>query len=436
LYFRDGGASVNDEMNGNRLLMIDDEPAFGRLIKRIAEASGFAVEVTEKPQDFQRLAQHWRPSLVIMDLQIPGTDGIELLRVLTAHHCDAHVIIASGLDAKTLDAAHRLGLERGLKMAGTLSKPARATAVRELLVRLKMTAGVLSPADLGDAIAGNQLFLEYQPLLDCSSGEIGGVEALVRWKHPVRGRIPPDEFIPLAEGSELIDELTDWVVGTALTQAAAWRSEGIELGLSINISARNLSAIDFPDRLAQRAHRAGISPAAVIFELTETAAMRDAVQMMDVLTRLRVKGFRLSIDDFGTGHSSLLQLQRMPFSELKIDRSFVMQMLRDKEARVIVEIVIDLARKLGLYTVAEGVEDEPTMRMLLALGCNALQGYYLSRPLHPDRLPDFVREHRTRASQWARRPDPVGRPRRQRAEAPGQAAPPEAPAIAEYATGR
>ncbi|MBV9863426.1 MAG: EAL domain-containing response regulator [Alphaproteobacteria bacterium] len=420
---------MQDE-NGDRLLVIDDEPAFGRIVKTIAERAGFAVKATEEPEEFELLAQSWHPSVIFMDLQIPGTDGVELLRKLTARRCDAWVILASGLDGKTLDAARRLGLERGLKMAGTVQKPSRSSVIRKLLTRCKRADGALSAAELAEGIAAGQLFLEYQPKLDCNRRRIAGVEALVRWRHPVRGLVRPDQFIPLAESNDLIQSLTDWVLSAALAQCAAWCSGGLALELSINISAKDL-AIDFPDRLAQRCREFGIAPDSVILELTETSATRDAVQMMDVLTRLRVKGFRLSIDDFGTGHSSMLQLQRMPFSELKIDRSFVMNMLGDKDSRVIVEIVIDLARKLRLHSVAEGVETDATLQGLVALECDGLQGYHLSRPLAPERIASFVTEYEARTAVCDVHPASAGdqdKPRRTRSGRSRGAAPAQ-PAI-------
>src|SRR5207302_2557882 len=174
-----------------------------------------------------------------------------------------------------------------------------------------------------------------------------------------------------------IHRLTDWVVAEAARQAAVWRAAGRPLGLAVNISALDIVDLELPERLQQHCSDAGTDPALLTLELTETGAMREAVHMMDALTRLRIKGFRLSIDDFGTGYSSLVQLQRMPFSEIKIDQSFVMQMTSNEGCRIIVEIVINLARKLGLSSVAEGVEEEAALFSLREMGCDAAQGVYL-----------------------------------------------------------
>jgi EAL domain-containing protein (putative c-di-GMP-specific phosphodiesterase class I) len=322
---------------------------------------------------------------------MPGCDGIELMRHLALGQCTAHVVVASALDDRTVEATLRLGAERGLKMGGALAKPARSQAVRNLLKRFVSGDPDLMISELANAIKNDQLFLQYQSKLNCRTGRITAVEALVRWRHPTRGLAPPDQFIGLAESEGLIDPLTDWVLFHAARQTARWQAEGVPLDVAINISARNADDLNLPDRLVDLCHAAGASPGNIILELTETGAMRDPVQMMDVLTRLRVKGFRLSIDDFGTGYSSLVQLQRMPFTELKIDRSFVMQMNRSRDCRVIVEIVIDLARKLGLQSIAEGVEDQGILDELMKLGCDGAQGYHLSRPIDAERVADLVR---------------------------------------------
>ena len=386
------GTSMTGPPPGNRLLVIDDDRAFATVIQKTAEQSGFEVRATDDPGNFITAARSWQPTLVVLDLRIPGTDGIQLLRVLAADKFQGNLILSSGVDQRVLESAVRLGHERGLKMGGVLQKPMRIETLQEVLADFCRSPKALLAADLAEAIAEGQLFLEYQPKFDCRMGRFTGVEALVRWRHPQHGIIRPDEFIPLAEASELIHRLTNWVVAAAARQAAAWRSENVALNVAVNISARDVEDLELPERMEQHCRDAGIDPAAVIVELTETGAMREAVQMMDVLTRLRLKGFRLSIDDFGTGYSSLVQLQRMPFSEIKIDKSFVMQMTRDDSCRIITKIVIDLARELGLASVAEGVEDEAALMALVDMGCHTAQGYFLSRPVDARRIVELTRD--------------------------------------------
>jgi EAL domain-containing protein (putative c-di-GMP-specific phosphodiesterase class I)/AmiR/NasT family two-component response regulator len=390
-----------DDLFGDRLLMIDDEPAFGPLVKRIAQGAGYEVVVTDDPDSFVKTARLWHPSVIMLDLKMPGTDGIQLLRTLAADQCAAHIVLTSGADGKILESAMQLGRERGLNISGALPKPIRAEMLRARLCGFKRIPKLQLSAELARALSSDQLFLEYQPKLDYRLQRITGVEALVRWQHPTRGILPPDQFIGLAEEIGLINRLTDRVVTQAAMQAASWLGDNLVLDVAVNISARDLEDLDLPDRLEQHCRDAGIDSEFMTLELTETSAMREAVQMMDVLTRLRLKGFKLSIDDFGTGYSSLVQLQKMPFSEIKIDRSFVMQMPTNEGCRVIVEIVIDLARKLGLASVAEGVEEEAALTSLKEMGCDAAQGYHLCRPLAAVRVAEFVHGYGARPGNGA-----------------------------------
>ena len=376
----------------NRLLIIDDDPDLGRLVKDAAQRVGYEVFVTKNPSAFMEKARTWQPTVIMLDLGMPGTDGVQLLRGLGEHSCVAEVILISGADDKVLGSAIQLGRARGLKMGGVIQRPIQLETLSNFLIRCQ-AAKILLSEDLANAITADQLFLEYQLKLDCHVARMTGVEALVRWRHPVLGVIQPDQFIPLAEENELIHRLTDWVVMTAATQMAAWQVDNPALGIAVNISAKNVQDLTLPDRLHKFCRTAGIDCASITLELTETGAMREALQMMDVLTRLRLKGFMLSIDDFGTGFSSLVQLQKMPFSEVKIDRSFVIHMMNDESCMIIVEILIDLASKLGLKSVAEGVEDEAALHSLISMGCDVAQGYHLSRPLAADRIPAFIAEY-------------------------------------------
>ena len=382
---------MNGKSSINRLLMIDDDAAIGRFIKKVAVGLGFEVVTSDDPAVFLKQARTWLPTVIILDLQMPGTDGVELLRDLAADKCAANIILASGVNRKVLESTRELGEARGLRISGILEKPISLAKLRELLAAFK--PATLLSTDLSDAIAADHMFLEYQPKLDLRVGRIVGVEALVRWRHPVQGVVQPDTFIALAEQSDLIQRLTDWVIVAAAKQAAIWRRDNLALELAVNISARDIENRDLPERLERHCRDAGFPPTSIVLELTETGAMREPVQMMDVLTRLCLKGFRLSIDDFGTGYSSLVQLQRMPFSEIKIDRSFVMQMTKNKSCRVIAQIIVDLARNLELKSVAEGVEDEAALNALAAMGCDLAQGYHLSRPVTADRIPELARRH-------------------------------------------
>lgn len=238
--------------------------------------------------------------------------------------------------------------------------------------------------ELRRGIERGELLLHYQPKISLKTGAVYGVEALVRWQHPDRGMIPPVEFISLAEGCGLINPLTEWVLDTALCRHYRWRLAGVELITGVNLSMRNLQDLDFPNRVAANLKAWEIEPQWLELEITESVIMNDPIRALQILSRLDEMGVRLAIDDFGTGYSSLAYLKRLPVDEVKIDRSFVMDMLHDESNSVIVQSTIDLGHNLGLKVVAEGVENVECLNLLRSLGCDAAQGYYISRPLEAD----------------------------------------------------
>jgi EAL domain-containing protein (putative c-di-GMP-specific phosphodiesterase class I) len=240
------------------------------------------------------------------------------------------------------------------------------------------------------AVAEGELFLEYQPKIALATGALAGVEALVRWRHPQLGRVPPSEFVPLAESTGTIELLTRWVVGACGRQWVEWRHAGLTVPISFNVSALNLAHMDFPDTVDEILRDAGADCVNFEVELTESAT-QSTINLLDTLTRLRLRGVRISLDDFGTGYSSLLQLQRLPFSAIKIDRSFVIDAERSEDCRVIIRSIIDLAHNLGMESVAEGVESETTLKLLYDLGCDAAQGYHIGRPMPGSTMLEFAR---------------------------------------------
>lgn len=379
-------------MGANRLLIADDEPNVASFIGWVAKSCGYEVHISSDAPDLEHNLLAFHATHIILDLRMPGLDGIQVLRRLSEARCRAKIIIFSGADPKVLEAARRFGVESGLDVARTLAKPVGSAELRRVLEELKDDAGWLTAEALQRAIENSELFLEYQPKLVLPSRSFAGAEALVRWQHPERGRISPAEFLPLAETSALINDLTDFVFRAAIRQISAWQRIGHECPVSINLSSRNIYDLDFADRLSAECEAVGVSPSLVTLELTESAAMEDPRNGIDILTRLRIKGFRLSIDDFGTGYSSLVQLHRLPFSELKIDRSFVAECDTSRDALVITRTMVDLAHNLGLTTCAEGVESEEVMRLLEELGCDSLQGFHVAKPMGADKLPGWARE--------------------------------------------
>jgi diguanylate cyclase len=257
--------------------------------------------------------------------------------------------------------------------------------------------------ELRRALEQHQLLLHYQPKVAAHTGSVLGVEALVRWQHPVRGLVPPDEFIPLAERTGLISPLTHYVLDEALRQCHQWRDAGHELSVAVNVSARRLLDLSFPDEVGELLARHQVPAALLVIELTESTIMADPAHALEILSRLNAMGVQLSIDDFGTGYSSMAYLKSLPVHELKVDRSFVSQMLQSSSDAVIVHSTIDLGRNLGLRVVAEGVENSLTLQHLGLLGCHAAQGYHISRPIPADQLISWLEYQAARAAPPARR---------------------------------
>ena len=255
-------------------------------------------------------------------------------------------------------------------------------------------------AELKEAIEQDQLILDYQPMVDISSGKIFCAEALVRWKHPQYGVIPPEEFIPSAEQTGVIRPLTIWVIDRALAQVASWAKIGIDLSISINLSVRSLQDRQLPAQVQRLVMLHHADPSRVILEITESAIMSDPLTARRVMRRLSSMGFQLSIDDFGTGYSSLAYLKQLPVDEIKIDKSFVTQMDSDENDAVIVRATIDLAHNLGLKVVAEGVESTDVWDLLEMLGCDTAQGYFIRKPQSPHELADWICSREWRQERW------------------------------------
>lgn len=246
--------------------------------------------------------------------------------------------------------------------------------------------------ELRQAIENNELVLHYQPKVDVKTGHITEVEALVRWEHPGRGLMEPDDFIPLAERTGLIKPLTQWVLNEALRQCAEWKQHGLDLGMCVNLSVSTLLDAKLADSIAGLLASHGVAPARLVLEITESMLMSDPPRALQMLTRLAALGLRFSIDDFGTGYSSLHYLSRLPVSEIKIDKSFVADMMGDDKGAMIVRTAIDLGHNLNLRVVAEGVESEEVLERLTELGCDAVQGYHICYPLSERYFSSWVKQ--------------------------------------------
>ena len=253
--------------------------------------------------------------------------------------------------------------------------------------------------ELRHALRNGELVLHYQPKIAVAGGEVTGVEALLRWEHPRHGLLAPAEFLPLAERTGMMGDLTRWVVDAALAQARAWQDQGIEVPIAVNLAAANILDAALPDAVAERLAHHGVPGERLTCELSEHTVMADPRRAGEVLDRLRALGVRLSLDDFGTGHSSLSYLKRLPLDELKIDRGFVSGIVGDESDALIVRSTIDLARNLGLEVVAEGVEGADVLHRLRSLRCHEAQGFHFSRPLPPAALVEWLASREPEAAQ-------------------------------------
>jgi EAL domain-containing protein (putative c-di-GMP-specific phosphodiesterase class I)/ActR/RegA family two-component response regulator len=374
----------------DRLLVMDDDQEYAAFVRKVAESGGYQVRTTDQPAEFDRIILEWNPTHIALDLAMPQADGIEMLRHLARVGSQAAIVIMSGFDTRILEAARRLGTERGLHIIASLQKPVRAKELRQIFETSRSAAEVVDRESLDNALKAGEIVPFFQPKVDLRSWEPVGFEALVRWQHGQRGTIPPDEFIPMAEANGQIDQLTETVATRAMVQARQWEESGLPVDVAINLSAHSLAEEDLADRIEMLCWATGAKKEHITFEVTESAAMADPVRGLDILTRLRIKGFKLSIDDFGTGYSSLVQLHRLPFSELKIDRTFVSECDRSSEARIIVKTMVDLAHNLGMSVVGEGVESQDVATILAEMGCDIGQGHAIARPMDGSQVPVWL----------------------------------------------
>jgi EAL domain-containing protein (putative c-di-GMP-specific phosphodiesterase class I) len=390
-------------MTIHRLTIVDDDTDIANLFREVAENVGFQVNLYSDGAEFMNNL-HLPAEVIMLDLMMPGMDGVEVIRQLAKNQIESSLILVSGYDKGVLHSAHELAQESRLNIVSSLTKPIHIASLNELLLNLKnlkpteakqisSATEIIDVESLREAIHQEQLLLHYQPQINLKSDRLGGIEALVRWQHPELGLIYPNSFIKLAEGNGLMGDLTAAVIRLAIEQGREWHELGVNTKISVNVSAENITSLVLPEQLMNMVNLSRLDPSLLVLEVTEGALMGELVTSLDILTRLRLKGFSLSIDDFGTGYSSLSQLHRVPFNELKIDQSFVMQMDKDAEAQAIVETCVMLGHKLNMTVVAEGVESESILNKLKAMRCDIAQGYHIARPMPGDQILQWLQSH-------------------------------------------
>jgi len=344
--------------------------------------------------------------IVICDLDMPGMDGMEFIRHLGEAAFPGSVILASALERKLVASVETMTEAYGIKLLGVLEKPIAAQTLGPLIARHKPAQSKpAQPAvpgtpfaldEIAAALRNDEFEPFVQPKVELVSGRIKGVEALARWRHPQKGMVAPYAFIGPLEEHGLIDELMWIMLRKGATCCSAWLSAGLEATVSVNLSLKSLGDPHLADRVTELVRGQGLEPRHMVLEVTETAATTDVGKALENLARLRMKGFGLSIDDYGTGYSSMQQLTRIAFTELKIDRSFVTNAGKSESARVILESSVGIAKKLKIAAVAEGVETQGDWDLLRHFGCDLAQGYFIAKPMEAETFLDWVRDWKQR----------------------------------------
>ncbi len=384
--------------------LLDDEPAIVDIHATVVEMCGMTPQGYTRAEDlFTSVSRFETDSVLILDLHMPGMDGIEVMRRVAGMESPPALILISGHDDSVLRSAEKLCIAHGLISLASFSKPVSLDDLKTVLedfcrmqcdvVPLQQAEQITEDEVIG-AIEENQLELFYQPQMDLASNSICGVEALARWHHPRMGLVNIESILPVAEKHGYMGRITDWVIDTAVKQERNWRMHGYDMTVSVNISASDITSLKLPEKISALLESNHLDCTRFMLEVTESALMGELVTSLDILTRLRLKGIGLSIDDFGTGYSSLSQLHRVPFTELKIDSSFVNRIEQDQEAHAIVKTCIMLGHELNMRVVTEGVENEAQLNIIRRLGSDIAQGYFIAEPMPGDAIIEWAHSER------------------------------------------
>ncbi|WP_166365823.1 EAL domain-containing response regulator [Pseudomonas akapageensis] len=381
-----------------RILVVDDSRVQREFAVDLCSRLG-ASEIHQAEDGDQAIAllrQAPQIEVVILDLEMPGMDGVQVLHEMVRLGMDPAVVVVSARESVLLNVVESMGKSLGVKLLGVLQKPVsleqlagslgRFAAVqqREAFQAMAEQVPDLTEHDVATALRERQFVAYFQPKVDLRDGHLCGVEALIRWQHPEHGLLLPGHFIELIERSDAMSAISLLMLDISLQHCRRWHAAGLMVSVSINLSARSLSDSKLADAIIERVMASGIAPRYVMLEITESAIMTDLGMTLGTLARLRLKGFGLSVDDYGTGFSCMLQLSRIPCSELKVDRAFVNGASENLHLRILLESALDIAHKLKLKVVAEGVETLKDWGLLRELGCDEAQGYFVAKPMPGD----------------------------------------------------
>ena len=388
--------------SADRIVLIDDDRVVGEIVSALAGSMGLHCAVTRTADEF---FQHIGPdtSVIILDLVMPGMDGIEILRLLGERNCKAHIILMSGINIRVIETAKKLAQSHGLTVIGHLQKPFPIPQLQKLLTANLPAEKLASEKeeqieipdeDLYRALECDEIVLYYQPQINIATGVVTGLEALSRWNHPELGLVFPDNFISRIETLGLMDKFCWITAERALNEVKQFSIPNGHLPrLAINVSVSSLRDLKFPDILMNLARKYDFPAERIVLEITESGLMEFSLAL-DVLTRLRMRNFQLSIDDFGTGYSMMKQLQNVPAIELKIDKMFVQHMHANHSDLVMVEKIIEMGHELEMEVTAEGVETQEQFKLLSQRGCDSVQGFLFSRALPPHEMIRWLENHR------------------------------------------
>jgi EAL domain-containing protein (putative c-di-GMP-specific phosphodiesterase class I)/AmiR/NasT family two-component response regulator len=410
----------NDMLTTDLAFLVAEDHDFERktLVRMLAGLG--ARQVHEAPDGHAALGIVRNPScqvdIVICDLDMPGMDGMEFLRHLGQAGNRTSVILASGLERSLIASVATMTEAYGIHLLGVVEKPLTPAKLKPLIL-LHATArnsparveGAGTPfllSEIATGLRNGEFEPFFQPKVDLATGMVKGAEALARWRHPEKGIIAPYAFVKLLEDGGMIGDLTWCMLEKAAAACLEWRSAGLEATVSVNLSLKSLDDVSVADRVTALVRSQNLDPRHMILEVTESAATTDVGVALENLARLRMKGFGLSIDDYGTGYSSMRQLARIAFSELKVDQSFVMNAAKENSARLILESSLSLARKLRITSVAEGVETGTDFQMLRRLRCDVAQGYFIARPMEGSAYLDWVRNWKHPGARPRSHPEP------------------------------
>lgn len=392
---------------GFRFLVVDDDD-FLRLTTKKILRSFTNIPILEAANGQQALdvleASALQPvDVVFCDLNMPGMDGLEFLRHIGEEKIDVSIAIVSSHDDTLMAAVEKMAQAYGILLLGTVQKPLshdRVAALLQLQQEKKpaprASSASASPFTLDDILRGlaqEQFDAYFQPQVDFRTGRITGAEALARWLHPEKGVVAPYAFIDLLEKAGHIDDLTFRILAKASAAACRLRQSGYDIIVSVNLSLASLGAPHLAERILETVQKAGAKPQQIALEITETAAITDLAHSLENLARLRMQGFALSIDDYGTGFSNIQQITRVAFQELKIDQSFIKASTGDPGQRIIVRSSIDMAHQLKMTCVAEGVETQEIWDDLKNTGCDTAQGYFIAKPMAAEAFYTFCATH-------------------------------------------